>query len=72
MTAFNLEKRRTNIKKYSSKDNWLKILCIIGSFALCCMIVLFSTVPETHNITQGQISRETITAPRDFVDQDAT
>jgi cyclic-di-AMP phosphodiesterase PgpH len=67
-----IEKERTNIKKLFSKDNWLKILCITGSFALCCMIALVSTAPETHNITQGQISNETITAPRDFVDQDAT
>ena len=67
-----MEKERTNIKTYFSKDNWLKILCISGSFALCCLIALASTAPETHNIKEGQISTETITSPRDFVDQDAT
>lgn len=67
-----LEKERTNIKTFFSRDSWLKILCIAGSFALCCMIALVSTVPQTHNIKEGQISPETITAPRDFVDQDAT
>ena len=34
--------------------------------------MLFSTAPETHNITEGEISPETITAPRDFVDEAAT
>ena len=34
--------------------------------------MLFSTAPETHTITEGEISPETITAPRDFVDEAAT
>lgn len=34
--------------------------------------MLVSTAPETHNITEGEISTDTITAPRDFVDEAAT
>jgi putative nucleotidyltransferase with HDIG domain len=44
---------------------------VLGTFALCCVIVLVSNAPETHNIREGEISPETITAPRDFADDEA-
>jgi putative nucleotidyltransferase with HDIG domain len=64
--------RANGINRFFSKNKWLRILCVLGSFALCCVIVLVSNAPETHNIQEGEISPETITAPRDFVDDVAT
>ncbi len=64
--------RANGINRVFSKNKWLRVLCILGTFALCCVIVLVSNAPETHNIVEGEISPETITAPRDFVDDVAT
>ncbi len=64
--------RADGINRIFLKNRWLKGLCLLGTFALCCVIVLVSNAPETHNITEGEISPETITAPRDFADDVAT
>jgi membrane-associated HD superfamily phosphohydrolase len=64
--------RANGINRVFAKNKWMKFLCVLGTFALCCVIVLVSNAPETHNIVEGEISPETITAPRDFVDDVAT
>ena len=64
--------RTQGINRVFSKNKWIRWFCVLGAFALCCVIVLVSNAPETHDIKVGEISTETITAPREFVDEEAT
>lgn len=50
----------------------LNLLMAIGSLAICILIALFSVMPETFDISVGEISNQTITAPTDVVDKAAT
>lgn len=63
-------------EKYITKENIHRAkirrrnsLLIAAAFLLCCIIIVGGTVPGSYDITVGEISGYTITAPRDFVDE---
>lgn len=43
-----------------------------ATVAVCIVTALIYITPQTYNIAQGEIAPETITSPRDFVDEAAT
>ncbi len=50
----------------------MNLLMAFGSLAICVAIALFSLMPQTYDITSGEISDITITAPTDVIDEAAT
>jgi len=60
------------LKETFRKKAAMNLLMAIGSLVLCVAIALFSLMPQTYDITSGEISDITITAPTDVIDEAAT
>lgn len=60
------------LKETFRKKAAMNLLMAIGSLVICVAIALFSLMPQTYDITSGEISDITITAPTDVVDDVAT
>ncbi|MEG2624816.1 MAG: HDIG domain-containing protein [Christensenella sp.] len=60
------------LKKEYRKKAMMNLLMAVGSLTICIAIALVSLMPQTYDITSGEISQQTITAPTDVVNQAAT
>ncbi|MEA5002397.1 MAG: HDIG domain-containing protein [Christensenella sp.] len=59
-------------KNERSKKATVNLLMAVGSLAVCIAIALVSITPQTYDISVGEISNQTITAPKDVVDEVTT
>ncbi len=50
----------------------INVLLAFSALAVCIAVAVISITPQTYDITQGEISDRTITAPADVVDEAAT
>ncbi|WP_066688786.1 HD family phosphohydrolase [Christensenella intestinihominis] len=60
------------VKETFRKKAMMNLLMAVGSLGICVAIALFSLMPQTYDITSGEISDITITAPTDVTDEVAT
>ncbi len=59
-------------KNERSKKAAVNLLMAVGSLCVCIAIALVSITPQTYDVSVGEISNQTITAPKDVVDQVTT
>jgi putative nucleotidyltransferase with HDIG domain len=63
-----MEKLSTGLKR----KVFLNLLMALAALAICLVTAVISLTPQTYDVRQGEISPETITAPEDFIDVEAT
>ena len=59
-------------KNERNKKAFVNLLMAVGSLGVCIAIALVSITPQTYDISVGEISSQTITAPKDVVDEVTT
>ncbi|BDF58536.1 HD family phosphohydrolase [Christensenellaceae bacterium] len=59
-------------KSERNKKAFVNLLMAVGSLGVCIAIALVAITPQTYDITVGEISPQTITAPKDVVDEVTT
>lgn len=59
-------------EKKSNNSLLINVLCMAAAFVICCVVVLISMTPTTYDVQIGEISSQTITAPRDIQDEETT
>ena len=63
------------MKNYSAEQKRkiaVNTFMALATMAVCIVVAVITLSPQTYDITQGEISPETITAPNDFIDEAAT
>lgn len=59
-------------KRKNGMDGQCRSCCILALFIFCTAAAMVNSVPERHEFAAGKLCEETVTAPRDIIDEAAT
>ena len=66
------KRRRATPEKKKWNGRTVPVLLYIALFIFCTLAAMVNSVPERHEFAAGKLCEETVTAPRDIVDEAAT
>ena len=63
------KRRRATPEKKKWNGRTVPVLLYIALFIFCTLAAMVNSVPERHEFAAGKLCEETVTAPRDIVDE---